>query len=107
MGRAIVLTHHPAFHGLSFPRPTPAQGVDELLWEALSGNRAIEEVLEKHARQIPLILSGHTHRATEAKLGPAQGINIGGDYHFKRMLVYDWPARTIETFIFGNPDKRR
>jgi predicted phosphohydrolase len=104
---AIVMTHHPAFHALSFPRPAPAQGLDELLWEALSGNRAVESLLKNHSDRIPLILSGHTHRAAEAQLGATRGINIGGDYHFKRMLVYDWPARTIESFVFGDPGRRR
>src|SRR5439155_26871244 len=105
--RVIVMTHHPAFHGLSFPRRNPAQGLDELLWEALSGNRALEVILQRHAERIPLILSGHIHRAVEATLGPARGINIGGDYHFKQTLVYDWPAGTIETHVFGDPNRRR
>jgi 3',5'-cyclic AMP phosphodiesterase CpdA len=104
---AIVLTHHPAFRGLSFPRPMPAHGLDALLWEALSGNRSLETLLEQHAARIPFILSGHTHRAVEANLGPARGINIGGDYHFKCMLTIDWPAGTVATFVFGDPDKRR
>ena len=103
---ALVLTHHPAFHGLSFPRATPAQGLDELLWEALSGNHSLELVLEKHAGRIPLIFSGHTHRANDAMLGPSRGYNIGGDYHFKRILVVDWPAGTIEAFEFGDPNRR-
>jgi predicted phosphohydrolase len=104
---ALVMTHHPAFHGLGFPRAAPAQGLDELLWEALSGNRGLETALAQHAERIPLIVSGHTHRAAEAQLGPARGINIGGDYHFKRMLILDWPAGTINTYVFGDPNKRR
>ena len=107
VAQAMVMTHHPAFHGLSFPRPTPAQGLDELLWEALSGNHALEVLLEKHAARIPLIFSGHTHRAAEATLGAAHGFNIGGDYHFKRMLIVDWPSGAIETFVFGDPNRRR
>ncbi len=105
--RVIVMTHHPAFHGIGFPRPTPAQGLDELLWEALSGNRALEELLLRHAERIPLIFSGHIHRAAEAMLGPARGINVGGDYHFKQMLTVDWPACTVETHVFGDPNRRR
>jgi len=105
--RVIVMTHHPAFHGIAFPRTAPAQGVDELLWEALSGNRSLEALLLKHAERIPLIFSGHIHRSAEAMLGPARGINIGGDYHFKRLLVIDWPTCTIETHQFGDPNKRR
>jgi 3',5'-cyclic AMP phosphodiesterase CpdA len=105
--RALVLTHHPAFHGISFPRTEPAQGLDALLWEALSGNRSLEIALEKHAERIPFIFSGHTHRETAATLGPARGFNIGGDYHYKRMLVLDWPSGAIETHLFGDPNKRR
>ncbi len=105
--RVIVLTHHPAFHGLGFPRKSPAQGLDELLWEALSGNRALEELLQKHAERIPLILSGHIHRDVDTTLGPSRGINIGGDYHFKRLLMLDWPTCTIETHVFGDPNRRR
>ncbi len=104
--RVLVMTHHPAFHAIGFPRPRPAEGLDELLWEALSGNRAMEALLARHAEHIPLILSGHTHRAAEAMLGPARGFNIGGDYHFKRMLVIDWPAGAVETHVFGDPNKR-
>jgi hypothetical protein len=101
------MTHHPAFHGIGFPRSAPAQGLDELLWEALSGNQALEHVLSQHAERIALILSGHIHRAAEAILGPARGINIGGDYHFKRLLVLDWPAGTLDTHVFGDPTRRR
>jgi 3',5'-cyclic AMP phosphodiesterase CpdA len=103
----LVMTHHPAFHGIGFPHARPAQGLDELLWEALSGNRAMEALLEKHANRIPLILSGHTHRGAEANLGQSRGLNIGGDYHFKRILQIDWPAATVETFVFGDPNRRR
>jgi hypothetical protein len=104
---ALVLTHHPAFHGISFPRLAPAHGLDPLLWEALSGNRSMEAVLARHAACIPFIFSGHTHRDVEAALGPARGINIGGDYHFKRMLIVDWPSGAIEAFVFGDPNQRR
>ena len=103
----LVMTHHPAFAGISFPRPVPSQGLDALLWEALSGNRSLEVVLQKHAERIPLIFSGHTHRAIEATLGPARGYNIGGDYHFKRMFVVDWPTGTVETHTFGDPERKR
>ncbi|HZZ82638.1 MAG TPA: metallophosphoesterase [Gemmataceae bacterium] len=105
--QVLVMTHHPAFRGIGFPRPRPAEGLDELLWEALSGNQAMESLLARHAERIPLIFSGHTHRAIEASLGPARGFNIGGDYHFKRMLVLDWPSGNVETFLFGDPTRRR
>lgn len=104
---AIVMTHHPAFRGIGFPQLLPAHGLDPLLWQALAGNRALEVVLEKHAARVPMIFSGHTHRAAEAALGPARGWNIGGDYHFKRMLMIDWDTRAVETFVFGDPTRRR
>ena len=104
---ALVMTHHPAFHGLTFQRGAPAHGLDELLWEALSGNTMLETVLAQHADRLALIVSGHTHRDAEARLGPARGFNIGGDYHFKRMLLFDWPSGAIETFVFGDPNRRR
>jgi 3',5'-cyclic AMP phosphodiesterase CpdA len=105
--RVLVMTHHPAFRGISFPQADPVQGLDALLWQALSGNQTMETILEKHAGHIALIFSGHTHRGVEANLGRCRGFNIGGDYHFKRMLTIDWPSGTIETSIFGDPNKRR
>ncbi len=104
---AIVLTHHPALHGLSFPREQPAQGLDALLWEALSGNTAMEALLREHTERIPFIFSGHTHRAVECRLGSAVGLNIGGDYHYKRMVIVDWPSGEVQTHVFGDPNRRR
>ena len=105
--KVIVMTHHPAFRGIAFPRAAPAQGLDELLWEALSGNRSLEELLERHADRIPLVFSGHIHRAVDTTFGPTRGINVGGDYHFKRLLMVDWPTGTIEALTFGDPVRRR
>jgi 3',5'-cyclic AMP phosphodiesterase CpdA len=107
VSQAVVMTHHPAFYGISFPHVLPPVGLDPLLWDALSGNRALESVLRRHDGRIPFIFSGHTHRAAEARLGQARGLNIGGDYHFKRMLTIDWPAQVVETHIFGDPNRRR
>ncbi len=107
VSHALVLTHHPAFYAISFPHEVPPAGLDPLLWDALSGNTALEAVLRRAADRLAFIFSGHTHRATEAKLGPARGLNIGGDYHFKRMLVVDWPSAKVQTHIFGDPNKRR
>jgi predicted phosphohydrolase len=107
VGRAIVMTHHPALRGLSFPREGPAVGLDALLWEAFSGNAALEDVLGRHAERIPFIFSGHTHREAECRLGGAVGLNVGGDYHFKRMLILDWPGGTVQPHVFGDPSRRR
>jgi 3',5'-cyclic AMP phosphodiesterase CpdA len=92
--RVIVVTHHPPFYGLNYPRrepPTP----DGLLWDAFSGNRALEELLAAHADRIALAFCGHTHRAREGQLGTIRGYNIGGDYHFKRLLRLAWPAGVV------------
>ena len=101
--RAIVVTHHPPFQGLSFPRtddgPPP---LDWLLWECFCGNRKLEEVLRRHAGRVPFAFCGHTHRAREAMLGPIRGHNIGGDYAAKRLLVLDWPEGTVTAHDFGD-----
>jgi predicted phosphohydrolase len=101
--KAIVVTHHPAFYGLSFPRAGPATSLDGLLWEAFSGNRTLEALLVRHADRIPFAFCGHTHRERENTLGNIRGYNIGGDYHFKRLLALDWPAGTVGAHVFGDP----
>jgi 3',5'-cyclic AMP phosphodiesterase CpdA len=101
-GRAIVVTHHPPFYGLSFPRQEVT--LDTLLWDAFGGNRALEALLARHAGQVPFAFCGHTHRARENQLDGIRGYNIGGDYHFKRLLVLDWPAGTVEAHQFGDPE---
>lgn len=99
---AIVITHHPALFDLNWLREGPPT-LDGLLWEAFSGNRALEAVLAEHAARIPFVFSGHTHRARENTFGPTRGYNVGGDYHFKRLLRLDWPAGTVESQVFGDP----
>ena len=102
--RAIVVTHHPAFYGLNFPRDaTEPLSTDALLWDAFSGNQALETILENDSERIPLIFSGHTHRQRENRLGQSRGFNIGGDYHFKRLLMVDWPSGAVTAHTFGNP----
>ncbi len=103
-GRVIVVTHHPPFMGLNFPRSEPARTLDALLWEAFSGNQAMEDLLIQHAAAVPLVFCGHTHRARHGTLGPVRGYNVGGDYHFKRLLRLDWPDGPVEEYTFGDPD---
>lgn len=100
--RVIVVTHHPAFYGLNFPAEEDTPGMDRLLWEAFSGNRSLEELLQRHATRISYCFSGHTHRARENTLGDIRGYNIGGDYHFKRLIFLDWPPGQVETHVFGD-----
>jgi hypothetical protein len=103
--RIMVLTHHPAFYGLGFPREGPPSVPDGLLWDAFCGNAALERVLEQHADRIAFAFSGHTHRARENRLGPVCGFNVGGDYHFKRLLRIDWPDGAVHAHEFGDPTR--
>jgi len=102
-GNAIVIAHHPPFYGLTFPRIMPPVTVDGLLWDAFSGNRRMEMILAQEADRIPFVFCGHTHRARENSLGKIRGYNIGGDYHFKRLLVLNWPAGEVTAHVFGDP----
>ena len=116
----IVVTHHPPFYGLSFPRP-PRDGVnaagpspedpndtlflDRVLWDAFGGNRALEEVLGRHQAAVRFAFCGHTHLAREHRLGTIHGFNIGGDYHFKRLLRLDWPGGEVVAHQFGDANR--
>ncbi len=98
--QAIVITHHPPFHELSFPLPDGPPSLDGLLWEAFCGNQSMEEMLKRHADRIPFAFCGHIHRAREGRLGPIHGYNVGGDYSTKRLLVLDWPKGTVTAHEF-------
>ncbi len=101
--RAIVVTHHPPTRGLSFPEPETPPDLDRLLWAALMGNQAVEELLERYSGRIPLTFCGHTHRAREAVVAGGRGFNVGGDYHFKRLLWFDHLEAEAAVHVFGNP----
>ena len=75
--------------------------LDRLLWEAFSGNRALEDVLARHAAGVALAVCGHTHRAREGTHAGIRGFNVGGDYHFKRLLWLSWPSGAVEARQFG------
>jgi 3',5'-cyclic AMP phosphodiesterase CpdA len=102
--RVVVVTHHPPFYGLSFPGERPLT-TDAMLWDAFTGNQAMEDLLKEQADTIPLVFCGHTHRARENLFGPTRGYNVGGDYHFKRLLLFDWPAAEVTPHVFGKPDR--
>jgi predicted phosphohydrolase len=103
VGKVIAVTHHPAFYAQSFPRDGEPLDLDDYLWDAFGGNCALEEVLQRHADRIAFAFCGHTHRQREAALGGIRGYNIGGDYHFKRLLWLEWPAGEVEAHQFGDP----
>ncbi len=124
-GRVIVVTHHPPFRGMSFPRsalrrvgrafslryrallgrlrPGVAQEswvLDSFLWDAFAGNAALEQVLRRHGGAVPFAFCGHTHRANQGRLAGIRGYNIGGDYTHKRLLLLDWPSGTVQARVF-------
>jgi 3',5'-cyclic AMP phosphodiesterase CpdA len=101
VGRVIVVTHHPPIYDLGFPRLGPPTSLDSLLWDAFCGNRSLEDLLERHSQRIAFAFCGHTHRARQTEWHGIRGYNVGGDYHFKRMLCLDWPAGTVEEHQFG------
>ena len=94
VAKAVVVTHHPPIRGLLFPAREPL-GIDALLWRAFSGNERLEAALIERAAKIPFTFCGHTHSAVETEVDGMRGYNIGGDYHFKRLLWLDWPAGTV------------
>jgi predicted phosphohydrolase len=102
VNRVIVVTHHPPYYGLSFPRLDPPTSLDGLLWDAFTGNRAMEQLLARYSERISFAFCGHTHRARQTEWHGIRGYNVGGDYHFKRLLCLDWPTGSIEAHQFGD-----
>jgi 3',5'-cyclic AMP phosphodiesterase CpdA len=102
---AILVAHHPPVRELSFPEPEGAPDIDRLIWVALMGNRRVEELLNHRAGRLPLTFCGHTHRAREATVAGGRGFNIGGDYHFKRLLWFDSPTAPAIIHQFGDPTR--
>lgn len=103
--RAIVVTHHPPVRDLSFPQPAGPPDVDRLVWTSLMGNQTVENLLNQRTGRIPLTFCGHTHRCREAAVAGGRGFNIGGDYHFKRLLWFDSPDAPAVAHQFGDPSR--
>jgi predicted phosphohydrolase len=100
--RVIVVTHHPPLQCISFPEKPRPLTLDDLLWQAFGGNQAMEDLLTRHADRIAFAFCGHTHRERECTWHGIRAYNIGGDYHFKRLLWLDWPAGTVTAHQFGD-----
>lgn len=99
----LLLTHHPSFRGLNYPHAGEPD-LDGLLWEAFSGNAGVERLLAEFGDLVRFAFCGHTHFAREGEFGPTRGFNVGGDYHFKRLLRLDRASGTVEAKDFlGEP----
>jgi predicted phosphohydrolase len=96
----VLVTHHPPFRALNYPKPVPMD-LDAALWESFSGNEGVERLLSEYGSRVPFAFCGHTHYAREGSLGPTRGFNVGGDYDFKRLLRLDWPAGKVTEKTFG------
>lgn len=94
VGRMIVVVHHPPFRGLLFPAQEPLS-LDGLLWRAFSGNARLEAELTARAAHVPFVFCGHTHSARTCNSDGMHGMNVGGDYHFKRLIWLDWPSGEV------------
>lgn len=98
--RSVVVTHHPAIRPLAFPQLDQDFSLDALIWEALSGNSLLEQVLFQNKHHVGHIFSGHTHRARVEDWHGVKGYNVGSDYHFKRLLEFSWPDGEINPIEF-------
>jgi 3',5'-cyclic AMP phosphodiesterase CpdA len=98
-GPILAVTHHPSFRQLNWPRMGP-RTLDGTLWECFSGNEAMESLLANHAERIRFAFCGHTHKERAEEFAGIRGHNIGGDYHFKRLLELDWPSGTVSAWEF-------
>ena len=98
--RAVVVTHHPCFYGLSFPRNGPPVELDSFLWDAFAGNVGVEQVLAEFAPRIAMAFSGHTHRERHTTWQGIEGYNVGSDYPVKRLLRVEWPSMRVEGTTF-------
>lgn len=96
VGDVILVAHHPPLRPLFYPEEP--RGVMGQFWLAYTGNRRMERLVKSDAR-IRFAVCGHVHAASEWRGDRLHGVNIGGDYHFKRLLLLDtttWRTRSVE-----------
>jgi predicted phosphohydrolase len=86
----IVVAHHPPIQALNYPSEPP-RDLDTILWRGFSGNSGWEQAIQERADRIRYLFCGHTHFAVDTEWMGIRAHNIGGDYHFKRLLTLDWP----------------
>ncbi len=84
--RVVVVQHHPPVRELFYP--TPLTTLEQKFWLAYTGNRRMQDAVLGDPR-VTTILCGHTHAAHSADVEGRRCLNMGGDYHFKRLLLLD------------------
>jgi len=96
--QVIAIQHHPPVRELFYP--TPLTSTYQLFWLAYTGNRRMQEAVLAEPR-VKTVICGHTHAACEADVQGKRCINIGGDYHFKRLLLLDTDTGMEQWWEFG------
>lgn len=99
VAQVIAIQHHPPVRELFYP--TPLTTTYQRFWLAYTGNRRMQDAVLADAR-IRTIVCGHTHAACTADVTGKRCINIGGDYHFKRLLLLDTESGAEQWWEFGN-----
>jgi 3',5'-cyclic AMP phosphodiesterase CpdA len=94
----VTLQHHPPVRELFYP--TPLVSTYQRFWLAYTGNRRMADAVLSDAR-IRTVICGHTHAACTADVAGKRCVNIGGDYHFKRLLLLDTATGAEEWWEFG------
>lgn len=95
--QVVVIQHHPPVRELFYP--TPLVTTYQRFWLAYTGNRRMQEAVLTDAR-VRTVICGHTHAACEAEVRGKRCLNIGGDYHFKRLLLLDTDTGTEQWWEF-------
>jgi 3',5'-cyclic AMP phosphodiesterase CpdA len=92
--RFFLVLHTPPFEELlGIPDGSLLDSEDppiRAFFRAYLGNRAMGEMLRRHAARIAGVACGHTHRAAgPVDLGGFAGLNIGSDYGVPRGFIID------------------
>lgn len=96
--QVIAIQHHPPVRELFYP--TPLTNTYQRFWLAYTGNRRMQDLVLSEPR-IRTVICGHTHAACEANVQGKRCLNIGGDYHFKRLLLLDTATGAEQWWEFG------
>lgn len=98
VAHVVAIQHHPPVRELFYP--TPLTNTYQRFWLAYTGNRRMSDVVLSEPR-IRTVICGHTHAACEATVAGKRCLNIGGDYHFKRLLLLDTETGEEQWWEFG------